>query len=90
MDFAAFHTAYETPERRDQPAAPDDFAGGHPAQNPGNFLGTVASVPRLMKGQGSIIATGTIRASPDEARHDHQHVRPPDIRARNRGCFFAT
>src|SRR6185295_8577590 len=39
----------------------DDFAGGTiQLTNPGT-LGTVASVPRLMKGQGSIIATGTIR-----------------------------
>src|SRR5207245_3068680 len=30
--------------------------------NPGT-IGTVASVPRLMKGQGSIIATGAIRQS---------------------------
>src|SRR6266542_2311563 len=38
-----------------------DFAGGTmQLTNPGT-LGTVASVPRLMKGQGSIIATGTIR-----------------------------
>src|SRR5438132_11909128 len=40
---------------------PDDFAGGTiQLTNPGT-LGTVASVPRLIKGQGSIIATGTIR-----------------------------
>src|SRR2546423_10452511 len=40
---------------------PDDFAGGTmQLTNPGT-LGTVASVPRLMKGQGSIIATGAIR-----------------------------
>jgi 2-oxoglutarate dehydrogenase E1 component len=40
---------------------PDDFAGGTiQLTNPGT-LGTVASVPRLMRGQGSIIATGTIR-----------------------------
>src|SRR6266487_1381486 len=39
----------------------DDLAGGTmQLTNPGT-LGTVASVPRLMKGQGSIIATGTIR-----------------------------
>src|SRR2546425_12779709 len=40
---------------------PDDFAGGTiTLTNPGT-IGTVASVPRLMKGQGSIIATGAIR-----------------------------
>src|SRR3989441_5647899 len=42
---------------------PDDFAGGTiTLQTPGT-IGTVASVPRLMKGQGSIIATGAIRQS---------------------------
>src|SRR5207249_2266997 len=41
--------------------APDDFAGATiTLTNPGT-IGTVASVPRLMKGQGSIIATGAIR-----------------------------
>src|SRR5437867_2682700 len=63
MDFAAFHAAYETlvEKARANRLLPDDFAGGTmPLTNPGT-LGTVASVPRLMKGQGSIIATGTIR-----------------------------
>jgi 2-oxoglutarate dehydrogenase E1 component len=63
MDFAAFHAAYETlvEKARTNRALPDDFAGGTiQLTNPGT-LGTVASVPRLMKGQGSIIATGTIR-----------------------------
>ncbi|HYX82504.1 MAG TPA: multifunctional oxoglutarate decarboxylase/oxoglutarate dehydrogenase thiamine pyrophosphate-binding subunit/dihydrolipoyllysine-residue succinyltransferase subunit, partial [Gemmatimonadales bacterium] len=63
MDFAAFHAAYETlvEKARTNHLMPDDFAGGTiQLTNPGT-LGTVASVPRLMKGQGSIIATGTIR-----------------------------
>src|SRR5712664_3108430 len=63
MDFAAFHTAYEAlvEKARANRLLPDDFAGGTmQLTNPGT-LGTVASVPRLMKGQGSIIATGTIR-----------------------------
>src|SRR3989449_4032991 len=63
MDFAAFHAAYETlvEKARINRLLPDDFAGGTiQLTNPGT-LGTVASVPRLMKGQGSIIATGTIR-----------------------------
>ncbi|MEX2155488.1 MAG: multifunctional oxoglutarate decarboxylase/oxoglutarate dehydrogenase thiamine pyrophosphate-binding subunit/dihydrolipoyllysine-residue succinyltransferase subunit [Gemmatimonadales bacterium] len=63
MDFAAFHSAYETlvEKARTNRLLPDDFAGGTiTLTNPGT-LGTVASVPRLMKGQGSIIATGTIR-----------------------------
>jgi len=63
MDFAAFHAVYETivEKARTNRLMPDDFAGGTiQLTNPGT-LGTVASVPRLMKGQGSIIATGTIR-----------------------------
>src|SRR2546425_9720211 len=63
MDFAAFHAAYETlvEKARINRLLPDDFAGGTiQLTNPGT-LGTVASGPRLMKGQGSIIATGTIR-----------------------------
>ncbi|MDP3910787.1 MAG: multifunctional oxoglutarate decarboxylase/oxoglutarate dehydrogenase thiamine pyrophosphate-binding subunit/dihydrolipoyllysine-residue succinyltransferase subunit [Gemmatimonadales bacterium] len=63
MDFAAFHAAYEAlvEKARTNRLMPDDFAGGTvQLTNPGT-IGTVASVPRLMKGQGSIIATGTIR-----------------------------
>jgi 2-oxoglutarate dehydrogenase E1 component len=63
MDFAAFHQAYETvvEKARTNKLLPDDFAGGTiTLTNPGT-IGTVASVPRLMKGQGSIIATGAIR-----------------------------
>src|SRR5213596_3395014 len=63
MDFAAFHAAYEAlvEKARTNRLMPDDFTGGTiQLTNPGT-LGTVASVPRLMKGQGSIIATGTIR-----------------------------
>ena len=63
MDFAAFHATYETlvDKARTNRLLPDDFAGGTiTLTNPGT-IGTVASVPRLMKGQGSIIATGAIR-----------------------------
>jgi len=63
MDFATFHAAYEAlvEKARTNRLMPDDFAGGTiQLTNPGT-LGTVASVPRLIKGQGSIIATGTIR-----------------------------
>ncbi len=63
MDFAAFHAAYEelVEKARTNKLLPDAFTGGTiQLTNPGT-LGTVASVPRLMKGQGSIIATGTIR-----------------------------
>ena len=63
MDFAAFHAAYETlvEKARTNRLLPDDFVGATiTLTNPGT-IGTVASVPRLMKGQGSIIATGAIR-----------------------------
>src|SRR5712691_9740467 len=63
MDFAGFHATYETlvEKARTGRLLPDDFAGGTiTLTNPGT-IGTVASVPRLMKGQGSIIATGAIR-----------------------------
>jgi 2-oxoglutarate decarboxylase len=63
MDFATFHATYETlvEKARANRLLPDDFAGATiTLTNPGT-LGTVASVPRLLKGQGSIIATGAIR-----------------------------
>ncbi|HEX4573709.1 MAG TPA: multifunctional oxoglutarate decarboxylase/oxoglutarate dehydrogenase thiamine pyrophosphate-binding subunit/dihydrolipoyllysine-residue succinyltransferase subunit [Gemmatimonadales bacterium] len=63
MDFAAFHATYEAlvAKARSQRLLPDDWAGATiTLTNPGT-LGTVASVPRLMRGQGSIIATGAIR-----------------------------
>jgi 2-oxoglutarate dehydrogenase E1 component len=63
MDFAAFHAAYESlvERARANQLMPDDFKGATMTlTNPGT-IGTVASVPRLMAGQGSIIATGAIR-----------------------------
>ena len=63
MTFAEFHAAYEAlvQKARTNRLVPDDFAGATMTlTNPGT-IGTVASVPRLMKGQGSIIATGAIQ-----------------------------
>jgi 2-oxoglutarate dehydrogenase E1 component len=63
MDFAGFLAAYETlvTKARTNALMPDDFKGATMTlTNPGT-IGTVASVPRLMVGQGSIIATGAIR-----------------------------
>src|SRR5438067_11271150 len=63
MDFATFHATYEAlvDKARTNKLVPDDFAGATlTLTNPGT-IATVASVPRLMKGQGSIIATGAIR-----------------------------
>jgi multifunctional 2-oxoglutarate metabolism enzyme len=62
MDFAAFYAAYEAAveKARTNRLMPDDFTGATMTlTNPGG-LGTVASVPRLMAGQGSIIAVGAI------------------------------
>ncbi len=62
LDFAAFHAGYEAlvEKARSNKLLPDDFAGAAMTlTNPGG-LGTVASVPRLMAGQGSIIAVGAI------------------------------
>ena len=64
MDFAAFHARYEelVTGARANRLSPDDFAGGTiTLTNPGT-LGTTASVPRLMAGQGTIVATGAIRS----------------------------
>ena len=63
MDFGAFHAAYESLVARARAGTllPDDYQGATMTlTNPGT-IGTVASVPRLMAGQGSIIATGAIR-----------------------------
>jgi 2-oxoglutarate decarboxylase len=63
MSFGAFHEAYESLVARARALhlLPDDYKGATMTlTNPGT-IGTVASVPRLMSGQGSIIATGAIR-----------------------------
>ncbi len=62
LDFAAFLATYEglVAKARTNKLMPDDFAGATiTLTNPGG-LGTVGSVPRLMQGQGTIIATGSI------------------------------
>ena len=63
MSFAEFHAEYErlVAGARDGKLMPEAYMGGTiTLTNPGT-LGTMASVPRLMKGQGSIVATGAIR-----------------------------
>jgi pyruvate/2-oxoglutarate dehydrogenase complex dihydrolipoamide acyltransferase (E2) component len=64
--FAEFHAVYEqlVEKARGNKLMPDAFAGATiTLTNPGG-LGTVASVPRLMAGQGSIIAVGSIGYPP--------------------------
>ena len=63
MDFAAFHARYEelVEKARTSHLSPDDMVGATISlTNPGT-VGTTASVPRLMAGQGTIVATGAIR-----------------------------
>ncbi len=67
MTFRQFHTEYEhlVARARAGTLLPDAFQGATiTLTNPGT-IGTVASVPRLMQGQGSIIATGAIRTRGD-------------------------
>ena len=66
LGFREFLASYEqlVDKARHNKLMPDDFAGATMTlTNPGG-LGTVASVPRLMPGQGSIIATGAIAYPP--------------------------
>jgi 2-oxoglutarate dehydrogenase E1 component len=63
LAFDDFHQEYErlVAGARDNKLMPDAYMGGTiTLTNPG-MIGTVASVPRLMRGQGSIIASGAIR-----------------------------
>ncbi|MEA2668401.1 MAG: hypothetical protein QOJ33_1335, partial [Chloroflexota bacterium] len=67
LDFAAFRDQYETlvSKARIGKLVADDLIGATIVlTNPGG-IGTVASVPRLMKGQGTIIATGAIGYPPE-------------------------
>jgi len=62
LDFAGFLDAYNAlvEKARTNTLTADDLTGGNVTlTNPGG-LGTVASVPRLMVGQGTILATGSI------------------------------
>jgi len=62
LDFSGFHTYYEDliTKTRENKLTADDFKGTNISlTNPGG-LGTVASVPRLMTGQGTIVAAGSL------------------------------
>ncbi|MGD1067314.1 MAG: 2-oxo acid dehydrogenase subunit E2 [Vulcanimicrobiaceae bacterium] len=66
LDFSAFRTQYEelVAKARDNKLSVDEQTGAtFTLTNPGG-IGTVASVPRLMIGQGCIIATGAITFPP--------------------------
>jgi 2-oxoglutarate dehydrogenase E1 component len=65
-NFSEFHAVYESlvDRARSGKLMPDAFQGANMTlTNPGG-IGTVASVPRLMPGQGSIIAVGAIDYPP--------------------------
>jgi 2-oxoglutarate decarboxylase len=67
MDFAAFWTAYEDVVRkaRDGRLTVEDFQGTTISlTNPGT-IGTNHSVPRLMRGQGTIIGVGAMEYPPE-------------------------
>ena len=66
LDFAQFHAQYEAlvAKARDNKLVADDLQGASfTLTNPGG-IGTVASIPRLMAGQGAILATGAIGFPP--------------------------
>jgi 2-oxoglutarate decarboxylase len=66
LEFKAFLESYESliAKARDAKLVPDDFAGATMTlTNPGG-IGTVASIPRLMSGQGTIVAAGAIGYPP--------------------------
>ncbi len=66
LDFAGFYGKYQelVLKARDNKLGADDLQGASfTLTNPGG-IGTVASVPRLMAGQGAILATGAIGYPP--------------------------
>ncbi|HZT12885.1 MAG TPA: multifunctional oxoglutarate decarboxylase/oxoglutarate dehydrogenase thiamine pyrophosphate-binding subunit/dihydrolipoyllysine-residue succinyltransferase subunit, partial [Candidatus Baltobacteraceae bacterium] len=66
LDFSAFRNAYEelVLKARENKLGADDLQGASfTLTNPGG-IGTVASVPRLMTGQGAILAAGAIGYPP--------------------------
>ncbi len=77
LDFAAFHSYYEEliTKTRESKLTADDFQGTNISlTNPGG-IGTVASVPRLLKGQSAIVAAGAIAYPPEWA-----HASPDRLR----------
>jgi multifunctional 2-oxoglutarate metabolism enzyme len=77
LDFAAFHARYEelVGKARDNALVADDLAGASfTLTNPGG-IGTIASVPRLMAGQGAIIAAGAIGYPPGFATANEQSLK---------------
>ena len=93
LDFAAFVAAYDdlVERARTSRLSADDLVGaGITLTNPGT-VGTTASVPRLMPGQGAIVATGAIRKIAGESvmtissTYDHRIIQGAES-----GRFLAT
>jgi len=77
LDFVAFRNAYEDliARARDGKLGADDLTGAtFTLTNPGG-IGTSASVPRLMVGQGAIIAAGAIAYPPGFAPANDQALK---------------
>jgi 2-oxoglutarate decarboxylase len=77
LDFAAFHSEYEelVTRARENKLTADDFQGTNISlTNPGG-IGTVASVPRLMRGQSAIVAAGAIAYPPEWAHASPERLR---------------
>ena len=77
LGFRGFRDAYDDLVRRTRAGQikPDELRGATISlTNPGG-LGTVASVPRLMPGQGTIVATGAIGYPPGLAAVDPAALR---------------
>ena len=76
LSFPDFVAAYDAAVAgaRDNTLAPDAYQGANVTlTNPGG-IGTVASVPRLMPGQGTIVATGAIGYPPGLAQADPRRL----------------
>jgi 2-oxoglutarate decarboxylase len=77
LDFAAFRARYEelVGAARENKLTADDLQGASfTLTNPGG-IGTIASVPRLMAGQGAILATGAIGYPAGFATANEQSLR---------------
>ena len=77
LNFAQFHAAYEVlvGKARDGKLVADDLQGASfTLTNPGG-IGTVASVPRLTPGNGSIIAVGSLGYPPGFTGANEQTLR---------------
>jgi multifunctional 2-oxoglutarate metabolism enzyme len=76
LSFPEFVAAYDelVVGARDNTLKPDSYQGAQiTLTNPGG-IGTVASVPRLMPGQGTIVATGAIGFPPGLAQADPRQL----------------